>query len=59
MNTDLAVEKIEIQTAEEQQREYYDSEEDDEDYAGGPGETVIWYYTIKYNFMLQNRLIGK
>lgn len=41
MNTDLAVEKIEIQTKEEQQREYYDSEEDDDDYEGGPGETII------------------
>lgn len=55
MNTDLAVEKIEIQTKEEQHREYYDSDEDDEDYTGGPGETVIWYCTIKYIFMLPNR----
>lgn len=45
VNTDLAVEKIEIQTKEETtQGSYYETDDDDDDdseYAG-PGETIIW-----------------
>lgn len=61
MNTDLDVEKIEIQTKEEQHIGYYDSEEDDEDFGGVPGETIIWYcIKVKYIIiLLQNILIDK